>query len=411
MSSLNGGAGIAASRIHEALVRHESRQIESTILTTVDMKALARTPRSRRARTLWSQVKRFLVNKILALDCYLSGPGLTTIPREYHSSISDVLNTLKADVVHFHWIGKSSVSMKDIRKLSQPVIWTMHDSWLATAPRHVFSSDRKIRSSVGLLGIVLQSIIRRLVWASLPKMVVVSPSKWMLEMSGIRLRAFSKESYVVPNTLDTRFWAPQEQKSQRERWGFSKEEILVIGFGGGQKDFGIKGGDMIGRIWEMAREHLGQNDSGLIRLVTFGSHNPLADEYPLPHSHLGHLDTFELRDLMSESTVLVYPTLNDNFPNLVLEACAVGLPTLGFDTGGIREILGTYAEQLLVPDEDERELALRIAALLRNPQKLIELSTGIRKSTLGRFGEQAIARQHKDLYIYQDRLAKKNALK
>lgn len=52
---------------------------------------------------------------------------------------------------------------------------------------------------------------------------------------------------------------------------------------------------------------------------------------------LSHTD--ELISVMAECDLLIVPSLEDQFPNIVLEALAIGLPVIGSDVDGIRHIL------------------------------------------------------------------------
>jgi glycosyltransferase involved in cell wall biosynthesis len=46
--------------------------------------------------------------------------------------------------------------------------------------------------------------------------------------------------------------------------------------------------------------------------------------------------------VMSELDVLVVPSLQDNLPNVMCEALALGVPVIGAETGGIPEVLKKF---------------------------------------------------------------------
>jgi glycosyltransferase involved in cell wall biosynthesis len=57
----------------------------------------------------------------------------------------------------------------------------------------------------------------------------------------------------------------------------------------------------------------------------------------------------------------------DNTPVAVLEACALGLPVVATNVGGIPDLLTHDETGLLVPDDDEHAMASAVVRLLRDP--------------------------------------------
>ncbi len=76
----------------------------------------------------------------------------------------------------------------------------------------------------------------------------------------------------------------------------------------------------------------------------------------------------KLRDLYSQATILVIPSLwHENLPNTFLEAKAAGIPVVASDTAGMREFIRHGENGLLFNPGDPAELAHRIAGLLNDP--------------------------------------------
>ena len=46
------------------------------------------------------------------------------------------INNSDFDIVHLHWINNDMISIKDISKITKPIVWTMHDSWPCCGAEH-----------------------------------------------------------------------------------------------------------------------------------------------------------------------------------------------------------------------------------------------------------------------------------
>ena len=64
----------------------------------------------------------------------------------------------------------------------------------------------------------------------------------------------------------------------------------------------------------------------------------------------------------------------DNSPVSVMEACAMGLPVVSTDVGGIPHTLKHERDCLLVPNEDLEAMAAAIARLIEDPELSSRLS-------------------------------------
>src|SRR3989449_10440469 len=64
----------------------------------------------------------------------------------------------------------------------------------------------------------------------------------------------------------------------------------------------------------------------------------------------------------------------DNTPVAVIEACAMGLPVVSTDVGGIRDLLSDGLSWLLLPDDDVQAMVEGILRLVREPPLAARLS-------------------------------------
>jgi glycosyltransferase involved in cell wall biosynthesis len=92
-----------------------------------------------------------------------------------------------------------------------------------------------------------------------------------------------------------------------------------------------------------------------IRLALVGG-GPMASTLQARHLNDVHLAGFQegtsLARWFASADVFVFPSLSETFGNVVLEAQASGLATVGFDCPTLRERIDSGVDGLLVPDRD-----------------------------------------------------------
>ena len=93
----------------------------------------------------------------------------------------------------------------------------------------------------------------------------------------------------------------------------------------------------------------------------------------------------ELLAYYAAADCFVFPSYREGFPNTVLEAGAMGLPSVVTDINGSREIINNGYNGLIVPPRDEQALFKAMTEMLENTEKRKKMATNARPLIAQRF--------------------------
>ena len=134
-------------------------------------------------------------------------------------------------------------------------------------------------------------------------------------------------------------------------------------------------------------------------IVLGGDAESVKDTLYLPVYTVNYLSNeTEIAQLYSAADLFVTPSLQDNLPNTIVEAMACGTPCVGFDVGGIPEMISHKQDGYIADYCDSIDFAHGIAWCLdeaRHPS----LCKAARDNALATYSEPAIA--HRYLEVYQ----------
>lgn len=106
----------------------------------------------------------------------------------------------------------------------------------------------------------------------------------------------------------------------------------------------------------------------------------------------------DVRSFYEQSDVLVFPSYREGFPNVVIEAGAMDLPSIVTDINGSREIIENGKNGLIVPPRDEQALYEAMKWMVEHPDARERMAMNARPMVASRY-EQGFVRQClKDYY-------------
>lgn len=100
----------------------------------------------------------------------------------------------------------------------------------------------------------------------------------------------------------------------------------------------------------------------------------------------------EVRPFYAAADALVFPSYREGFPNVVIEAGAMGLPSIVTDINGSREIIIEGENGVIIPSKDEEALYLAMKRFVEHPDDVAAMAANARPLIASRF-EQGYVRQ------------------
>ena len=406
----SGGAARAAYRIHQAQV---ATGMDSRMRVVVKGTGDERVTGGISPLSIAARLRAKLHRRALAHSrngWVTDNPVLHTFGDE-NAGLVEEINASRADIIHLHWVS-GMLSVTDIGRLTKPIVWTLHDMWTFCGGEHYAPDDAHARFRVGYrpdnrpFGEAGPDLNRqtwdtkRRTWAD-QRFTFVSPSLWLAECARESALVGHCPVYVIPNPLDTNYpWRPIPRDIARIALGLPPAaKLILMGADGGVSD-PRKGGDLLRKSVVSVIEKTKGAD---LRVMIYGQGAPSKTEpaWPCPVHWLGAIRDDRLLALAyAAADVTVVPSRQDNLPNTAIEAQACGTPVVGFDIGGLPDIVEHQMTGWLAPAFDTNSLAHGIEWVLANEPLAKALGVKSRERAVARFSPAKVAGEY--LRVYQD---------
>lgn len=106
----------------------------------------------------------------------------------------------------------------------------------------------------------------------------------------------------------------------------------------------------------------------------------------------------DVRPWFAAADALVFPSYREGFPNVVIEAGAMGLPSIVTDINGSREIILHGRNGLVIPPRSADALRQAMADMIDRPDKTRAMASAARPLIATRFDQTFVRRCLKDYY-------------
>ena len=106
----------------------------------------------------------------------------------------------------------------------------------------------------------------------------------------------------------------------------------------------------------------------------------------------------DVRPWLLASDAFVFPSYREGFPNVVIEAGAMGLPSIVTDINGSREIIINGENGLVIPPHDVKSLFEAMKQMVVNKKERLEMASKSRNMIASRYEQSYVRQCLKDYY-------------
>ncbi len=351
-------------------------------------------------------------------------------PAKYGMDVSENQIVKESDVLHLHWINFGFLSIDSLQKIfktNKPIVWTLHDMWAFTGGCHHSDDCENFQNQCGNCEKFLKNPSKKdlsnQIWEQKNQvyqnanLTIVTCSKWLGNRAKQSSLLKGKNIITIPNPIDIQTFKPINKQEARKTLGLDPAKQYIL-FAAMKVDAVGKGFSYFKEALSIISEQLSVNsyqlsvnseqnkdNSSLINhhssleLLIFGNAQAADfDSLPFKVNLLGHLSDLPTIVLAySAASVFVIPSLAENLPNTTMEAMACGTPCVGFNIGGIPEMIEHKHTGYLTQYKSSDDLAKGIQYVLQ----AIEYETlcqNARQKVIENYSEEVVANQYAELY-------------
>ena len=383
-SDLAGGGAIAAYRLMEALNKNG-----------VKAKMLVRDKQS--SSVTVAQVGTIIpkVMERLHIMSYLKGKLWEADTADFGIDITRTEEYKEADIIHLHWVNQGMISLSCLKRMmkdGKKIVWTLHDEWPYLGICHYRGEcqETECRKCPLLPGnIAHKRYLKKQELYKKGNITFVGCSQWITE----RAQQALPETKVVHinNCIPHNIFRHIDQQEARKKLGLPLDKKIIL-FCSQNLNDERKGFAYLQQALNQLTIHNSQ-------FIIKDSPSPLGEtEGGLSTVCIGKGGRYisspeEMATMYAATDVFVIPSLQDNLPNTIAEAMSCGTPCVGFNVGGIPEMIDHQQNGYVAKYRDVTDLAEGICYVLSHDMR----EAALHKASSA-YGETHVAQNYINVY-------------
>ncbi len=309
-----------------------------------------------------------------------------------------------ANIVHLHWITFGFLSIDSLRQLAQtqkPMVWTLHDMWAFTGGCHYSNTCENYQAACGNCTTFLRNPapndLSHRVWEQKQKafqninLTIVACSDWLGQRAKKSSLLKNHRVVNIPNPIDEGVFRPIPKIEARKKLGLDPHKNYIL--------FVAMLADAPRKGFAYLKAALQNGSFPNTELLVMGRADVESmQDLPLKVNALGQLsDIQKIVWAYSAASVFVIPSLEENLPNTIMEALACGTPSVGFEVGGIPEMIDHRKNGYVATYQSATDLGAGLAWVLNN-ENYEQLCHNARQKVLDNYTEEIVGQQYLELY-------------
>jgi len=309
-----------------------------------------------------------------------------------------------ADIYHLHWISGFIDLPVFFKNINKPVVWTLHDMFPFTGGCHYSCGCENFKTychNCPQLGSEKERDLSFRIWESKHKAISEFRNKIIVRADSKWLAAEAKKSSLFRDLdidtihygIETDEFIPRDKTSCRKALNVPENRRVIV--------FGAPGINNPRKGFLQLKEALlvVKKSYPDLFLLSFGA-GAVHLSTDLPGLHLGQIaDNNLLSIIYSCGDVFVIPSLQEAFGQTALEAMSCCIPVVGFDTGGIPDMIENGVTGYLSETGNISSLANAIKTMLElNENDYNKIANNCRERVLSEFTIAHQAGKYIDIY-------------
>ena len=406
-SERTGGAAIAANRLMKTLINNGidaktlvlNKQTNDENVISIQSSFIKR--RIAQLNFLWERWVIFLYNHFSWKNLFRVSIANTGFDVSKHPLVKE------ADIIHIHWINQGFLSLRGLEKLIEmrkPIFWTMHDMWACTGICHHARECPNYQTQChdcfyfikpGHRDLSHRIFNRKKTIYQSGKIIFITCSHWLKSNAEKSALLSGQKIFSIPNPINTSLFRPMNKSLCRKKFNLPSDKKLIL-FGAVKISDERKGIHYLIKAIEFLSQKPEANN---LELIIFGKSNMnLSKISALKVNYLNFLSNEEdIISMYNTADVYVTPSLEENLPNTIMEAAACGVPCVGFNVGGIPEMIDHKSNGYVAEYKSSEDLANGIYRMLFEADHE-QLSQNAGQKAINCYSEKIVAKQYINLY-------------
>ena len=401
-----GGGAIAARRLMDALNRRKS----------VEAKMMVRDKQSADARVIkvGSKMPKLMERVfILPQVAFRKGSWKSLRSRLWQVDTGDcgidITRTREfqeADIIHLHWACQGMLSLSGILRIlrsGKRIVWTLHDEWPYLGVCHYRGecTEEECRRCPLMSGSTPYYIYtRKREMYREGQLTFVGCSQWITDQAR---RALPSAHVVhINNCIPSALFHPSDRRKARRALALPETGRLLLFCSQNVSDErkGIK--YLVEALRTLSNSPLKaekrkspfKGDLESLHLLIVGKNS---EQIPLPEglpvTRFGSVSEQMMPQLYNAADAFLTPSLQDNLPNTIAEAMSCGTPCIGFDVGGIPEMIDHLGNGYVARYRDAADLAAGIRYVLSH-----DLRVAAHSKAAAAYDETRVSQEYTNIY-------------
>jgi glycosyltransferase involved in cell wall biosynthesis len=270
-----------------------------------------------------------------------------------------------AEIIHLHWPtwAVTPRQLANWLRSGRVVFWTLHDFWAMTGGCHYPAGCEQYKTICMKCpqlsddpGFVPNSFAEKLrMTGNGGALWIITPSEFLAQRARKSAILGGRPIASLPNAVELDVFRPPPQRDAlRAGVGIGQSDlVLLIGsydLREKRKGFSVLT-DALNELLESGALAECLPAGANVHIALLGKS---AATYKFPNSKLLNFgaidDDAAISDILGLADLICAPSLEDNYPNLILEGMSCGTPSLGFATGGVPEMIRDGVTGILEPE-------------------------------------------------------------